>query len=94
MYPKDFTREYLKSRDKMSLVIKYLEKILEQPPNKEVTNDCIRLIIESMKTQSELYIDLNKLPKYNVELRLENHLLKVENKKLQADLDMALKIKF
>ena len=78
----EWSREYLKARNNISLVIEYLEKLKELPPKIEVNNDSIRLLMESLKVASEMYLDLNKLPVYNMELRAENHILKVENKRL------------
>ena len=90
---KDYTTEYLKSRHNIGLVIQYLKKTLTQPASADVTNDSIRLLLDSLNIQSNLFLELNELPVFNSELRLENHFLKLSNKKLNEDLKKALKIK-
>lgn len=82
----EWSRDYLKARNNISLVIQYLDNIRVNKPTVEVTNDSIRLLMESMKTASDMYLDLNKLPVYNMELRAENHILKVENERLRNEL--------
>lgn len=83
----EWSRDYLKARNNISLVIKYLDNIRVNKPTVEVTNDSIRLLMEAMKTASEMYLDLNKLPVYNMELRAENHILKVENERLRKEIE-------
>ena len=83
----EWSRDYLKARNNINLVIKYLDSIRENKPAIEVTNDSVRLLMEAMKTVSEMYLDLNKLPVYNMELRAENHILKVENERLRKELE-------
>ena len=83
----EWSRDYLKARNNISLVIQYLDSIRQNKPTIEVTNDSVRLLMEAMKTASEMYLDLNKLPQYNMELRAENHILRVENKRLQKELE-------
>lgn len=83
----EWSRDYLKARNNISLVIKYLDSIRANKPTIEVTNDSVRLLMEAMKTASEMYLDLNKLPVYNMELRAENHILKVENERLRKELE-------
>ena len=83
----EWSRDYLKARNNISLVVKYLDSIRENKPTIEVTNDSVRLLMEAMKTASEMYLDLNTLPQYNMELRAENHILKVENERLRKELE-------
>ena len=85
--PAEFSRDYLKTRDKITMVIKYLEKLGNDKPDVRVNNDCIRLLMEALNSANEMFQDLNKLPQYNMELRAENHILKVENKRLQEQLN-------
>ena len=83
----EWSRDYLTARNKITLVIKYLEQLTSKPPTIQVTNDSIRLLMEAQKTASEMYLDLNKLPQYNMELRAENHILRVENERLRKELE-------
>jgi len=82
---KDYTINYLKNRDKLSLVVKYLDALKTNKPDKQVNDDCVRMLMEVLKMQSEMYLDLNYLPIYNAELEHQNHVLKVENEKLLRD---------
>ena len=87
----EWSRDYLATRHKITLVIKYLNSIKSQPPSIEVTNDSIHLLMEALKTSSDMYIDLNELPIKNLELRAQNHVLKVENDRLRKEIEKLLK---
>jgi hypothetical protein len=88
--PLEFSKSYLDTRKNITLVIQYLEALRESQPDVKVNNNCIRLLMESLTKANEMYQDLNKLPVYNMELRAENHILKVENKRLQKQINEML----
>ena len=83
----EWSRDYLKARKNITLVIKYLEQLGDLKPDVTVNNDSIKLLMEALTTANVMYQDLNKLPVINMELRAENHVLKVENKRLQNELE-------
>ena len=87
----EYTREYLKARNNLSLVIKYLDELKSKPPSIDVNNDCIRLIMEAMQVQSKLYLELNNLPVINSELQMQNHVLKIQVKKLEQEIKILTK---
>jgi hypothetical protein len=87
----EFTKEYLKARNNLSLVIKYLDELKSKQPSIDVNNDCIRLIMEAMQIQSKLYLELNNLPVINAEFELQNHVLKIQVKKLEQEIKMLAK---
>ena len=88
--PLEFSKSYLDTRKNITLVIQYLEALRDNQPDVKVNNNCIRLLMESLTKANEMYQDLNKLPVYNMELRAENHILKVENKRLQKQINEML----
>ena len=88
--PLEFSKSYLDTRKNITLVIQYLEALRDNQPDVKVNNNCIRLLMESLTKANEMYQDLNKLPVYNMELRAENHILKVENKRLQKQINELL----
>lgn len=87
-YPKEFSTKLIKSRDKLSLVIKYLDKLNTQQPSKEVNDDCVRMLMEVLSVQIEMYKDLNNLPQINTELQFQNNLLIGENKRLKKEVSI------
>jgi hypothetical protein len=87
----EITREFLKSRDNITLVIKYLNELKNNPAKVEVNNDCVRMLMESLKIQSDIYLQFNELPINNAELQLQNYILRVQKEKLEKDLKEALK---
>lgn len=87
-YPKEFTTKLLQSRTKIELVIKYLDKLEDKKPDKEVNDDCVRMLMEVLNVQIKMYLDLNNLPKYNTELELKNNILKGENNRMQKEIDV------
>jgi hypothetical protein len=89
----EISREYLKSRNNISLVIDYLEKLKAQQPSVEVNNDCIRLLRQALSTQAELYLEFNEIPIHNAELRLQNYILTLQKETLEKELKESLKLK-
>ena len=87
----EYSRQYLKSRNNITLVIEYLEKLKDNKGTIQINNDCVKLLMESLKTQSELYLEVNQLPIDNHELTLQNHTLKVQNKQLQEQIKLFMK---
>ena len=83
----EWSRDYLKARKNITLVIKYLEELRDNKPDVMVNNDAVRLLMEALTTANVMYQDLNKLPINNMELMAQNHVLKVENKRLQNELE-------
>lgn len=88
--PLELSTGYLKARKNITMVIGYLDKLGDLTPSKDVNNDSIRLLSEALTTANEMYQQLNKLPVYNMELRAENHILKVENKRLLKEIETML----
>lgn len=88
--PDDFSRNYLQARKKISVVIQYLESLKSVTPTEPCTDESVRMLLEVLKDATLMYNDLNDIPVYNAELRAENHILKVENKRL-IELNDALK---
>lgn len=83
----EWSRDYLKARKNITLVIKYLEELRDNKPNVTVNNDAVRLLMEALTTANVMYQDLNKLPINNMELMAQNHVLKVENERLRNEIE-------
>ena len=89
----DLSDKYVRARNNASLVIQYLEKLGDTPPNKVVNDESIRLLIESLTIMGKIYMNGYDLPIRMAEMQLENHIQKVEIKRLNKEIERLIKLK-
>ena len=89
----DLSDQYVRARNNTSLVIQYLEKLGDTPPNKVVNDESIRLLIESLTIMGKIYMNGYDLPIRMAEMQLENHIQKVEIKRLNKEIERLIKLK-
>ena len=68
----DLSDKYCTARNNISLVVQYLEKLGDTPPNKVVNDESIRLLLESLTVMSKIYLNGYDLPITIAEQQLQN----------------------
>ena len=86
MKTKDYTPELKQIANNLRMISEYMIKINEQPPSKEVNNDCVRLINDVKKIVKTWYLDLEKLSSQDVRLMLEKEITERTLDKREKDL--------